>query len=87
MSVQASSHDSPLSRTAVAYPRLVSGGGSESHKYKWLVKVGVSMGVTPWFKKIMAGGGFPGNQNTPWYAIALLPAFSPKTSVQAPILL
>ena len=32
---------------AVAYPQLVSGGVSESHKSKWLVKVGVSMGVTP----------------------------------------
>ena len=32
---------------SVAYPQLVSGGVSESHKSKWLVKVGVGMGVTP----------------------------------------
>ena len=40
----------PRSRISVAYPaipELVSGGGggSKSHKFKWLVKVGASKGV------------------------------------------
>ena len=50
----------------MAYPEVVSGGVSKSRKCKWLVKVGVSKGVTPCLRKIMAlgGGGFPGNQKT-----------------------
>ena len=31
----------------MAYPELVSGGVSISHKFKWLVKVGASIGVAP----------------------------------------
>ena len=34
-------------RSAVAYPELVSGGVSKSHKFKWLVKVGAGKGLTP----------------------------------------
>ena len=51
----------------MAYPELVSGGGGfPSHKFKWLVKVGANKGVIRVdLKKIMAGGGFPGNQKTP----------------------
>ena len=40
-------------------------GGSKSRKFKWLVKVGACKDVNPQIKKIMAGGGFPGNQKTP----------------------
>ena len=32
---------------SVAYPKLVSGGVSESHKFKSLVKIGASKGVSP----------------------------------------
>ena len=35
------------SRRAVAYPELVSRGVSKSRKFKWLVKIGASKGVTP----------------------------------------
>ena len=56
-----------LSPSPVAYPELVSGGVSKSHKFKGLVNVGASKGVIRVdLKKIMAGGGgFPGNQKTP----------------------
>ena len=50
----------------MAYPELVSRGVSKSHKFKWLVKVGASKGVIRVdLKKIMAGGGFPGNKKKP----------------------
>ena len=32
---------------SVAYPEFVSGEVSKSRKFKWLVKAGVSKGVTP----------------------------------------
>ena len=49
----------------VAYPELVSRGVSKSRKFKWLVKVGACKPSN--LNKIMAGGGgFPGNQKTPW---------------------
>ena len=50
----------------VAYPELDSGGVSKSRKFKLLVNGGASKGVAPWFKKIMARGGVPDNQKTPW---------------------
>ena len=58
-------------RAPVAYPGLVSEGGSTSRKLNWLVKVGASKGVTLLIKKswpggAAGGGGFPGNQKTPW---------------------
>ena len=40
----------------MAYPEFVSGGVSKSCKFKWLLKVGASKGVTAWLKKIMARG-------------------------------
>ena len=54
-----------MSVFSVAYPELVSGGVSKSHKFKGLVKVSASKGVIRVdLKKIMTGG-FPGNQKTP----------------------
>ena len=42
-------------------------GVSERRKCKWLVMVGASNGVNPDLKKNHGrGGGFPGNQKTPW---------------------
>ena len=48
----------------VAYPELVSGGGSKSRKFKWLVKVGAKGCHRP-DKKIMAGGGGSGQPENP----------------------
>ena len=59
----------------VVYPQLVSGGVSESHKSKWLVKVGVSMGVDlspPDLKKSWPEGGVSGQpENPPGYATGI----------------
>ena len=55
------------------------GGVSKCHKCKWLVKFGDSKCLTPWFKKIRAGGGFPGNQKTPLDTPLALTAVSPDT--------
>ena len=49
----------------MAYPEVVSKGGYKSRKCKWLVKVGVSNGVTPHDQKKIMAGGVPGNQKTP----------------------
>ena len=51
----------------VAYPELVSGGVSKSHKFNGLVKVGAGKGVirVDLKKKHGGGGGFLGNQKTP----------------------
>ena len=48
--------------TPVAYPELVSGEVSKSHKFKGLVMIGASKRVIRVDKKSWAGG-FPGNQN------------------------
>ena len=51
----------------VAYPELVSGGVSKSRKFKWLVKVGVSQGVTMVITKNHGrwGGGSGQPENHP----------------------
>ena len=59
----------------VAYPELVSGGGGgggyKSRKFKRLVKVGASKGVTPGFKKNHGQWGVSGQpENPPGYATA-----------------
>ena len=52
---------------SVAYPELVSGGVSKSHKFKGLVNIGAIKGVIRVdLKKLWPGGGFTGNQKTPW---------------------
>ena len=49
----------------------LKGGFQKSQMYvKWLVKVGASNGVTPWIKKIMAGG-FRAPRKPPGYATVL----------------
>ena len=54
-------------QVAVAYPELVSGGVSKSHKFKGLVKVGASKGVIRVdLKTIVAGGGFRATRKPPW---------------------
>ena len=50
--------------------RVCLRGVSKSRKFKWLVKVGASKGVTPDLKKIMAGGGFRATKKPPGYATA-----------------
>ena len=52
---------------AVVYPELVSAGVSKTRKFKWLVKVGASIVLTPpdLYNNLGRGGGeggFPGNQ-------------------------
>ena len=44
---------------------LSQGGGSKSRKFKWLGRSVLVKMSPPLSKKIMAGGGFPGNQKTP----------------------
>ena len=52
----------------MAYPDLVS-EVSKSRKFKWLVKVGASKGVTTMIFFLNPGGGeVPGNQKKPGYA-------------------
>ena len=66
---------------AVAYPEVVSGGGSKSRKFKWLVKVGVSKGVTPCLKNHgLGGGGFRATRKPPWIRHCCVP-HSPATHV------
>ena len=61
----------PTTPLAVAYPELVSRGVSKSRKFKRLVKIGASKGVTPMIETNhgRGGGGFSGQpKNHPGYA-------------------
>ena len=64
------SHKLFISLVSVAYPEMVSRGVSKSRKFKRLVKIGASKGVTPLIEKNHGwGGGVSGQpKNHPGYA-------------------